>query len=425
MLRNVCHHQNKNTLSIIVFAGAMALAQSGLALSPPAKSSDWPQWLGPNRDGLSSETGILKSWPESGPKEVWRSKVGDGYSAIVVASGKLYTLYATGSEELLVSRDAKTGQENWRFTVDGSVWLDNWGNGPRSTPTVEDNMVFALGAKGQLHAVNATTGKKVWRHNLKDEYGAKIPTWGIATSPLVYDDLVIVDVGGKNGNGVMAFDKKSGDVAWRLKTNGPGYSAPVAVTVNNVTQILAFTGTSLVSMSPKDGTQYWSYPWRTDYDVNAATPIFVSPDRVFISSGYGKGSALLQVKGGENITATEVWKSRVMRNHFGTSLFVDGYLYGFDESTLKCVDISSHETKWAKRGLGKGSLIFADGHLIVLSDKGNLILVEATPSEYVEKASAQVLRGRCWTVPTLANGHLFVRNQKEMACFKLTSESAL
>ncbi|MCG8608703.1 PQQ-like beta-propeller repeat protein [bacterium] len=413
--------------STIGFMCAVILTATTISASPPSKKShDWPQWLGPNRDGLSSEKGLLKSWPADGPTEIWRTKIGDGYSAISVVSDRLYTMYATGSEERLVCLNAQSGQELWRFRTDGSVWVDQWGNGPRSTPTVDNNVVFVVGAKAKLYAVNAKTGKQIWGHDLVSSYDAKIPTWGVATSPLVYENLLVVDVGGKNGNGLVAFNKSTGKVEWKSKTSMPGYSAPIAVRVGGVDQILAFTGTALLSVSPATGARYWNYSWRTNYDVNAATPVFIAPDRVFISSGYGKGAAVLKINTDDgSATVDEVWKSRVMRNHFGSSILLDGHLYGFDESTLKSVDVNTQETKWAKRGLGKGSLIFADDHLIVLSDKGKLVLAEATPKDYVEKASAQVLKGRCWTVPTLAGGKLYVRNQKEMACYDISSRSSL
>jgi outer membrane protein assembly factor BamB len=391
-----------------------------------AGPNDWPQWRGPNRDGISKETGILKTWPETGPKVLWKAPSGDGYSGIVVANGRLYTMHATRSEEVVVSLDAGSGKEIWRFVSDNEVYQNQFGNGPRSTPTVDGELVFTLSGNGKLYALNAKTGAKVWNHDLRTEFGGQIPTWGVSTSPLVDGEMLLVDVGGSGGNGLMAFNKKSGKVVWKSNSSLPGYSAPIAVTVNGIKQILFFTGTALISASPADGKQYWSYTWRTSYDVNAATPIFIPPDKVFISSGYNVGAAVLRMKvANGSVKIEELWKSQVMRNHFASSVLVGDYLYGFDEATLKCININTQEEKWGKRGLGKGSLIYADGHLIVLSERGKLLLVEANPAAEIEKASAEVLRGRCWTVPTLANGKLYVKNQAEILCLDVTNSGQL
>jgi len=248
---------------------------------------------------------------------------------------------------------------------------------------------------------------------LREEYGAKIPTWGVSTSPLVYGDLLLVDVGGSGDHGFMAFNKASGKLVWEVGTEGPGYSAPIVIKVDGAEHALNFAGQSLISVDPKTGKKRWSFPWITDYDVNAATPLFLPPNKVFISTDYGKGSAMLKIgKSG----VQELWRSKVMKNHFASSVLIDGYIYGFDSATLRCIDPNTQESKWAKRGFGKGSFMYADGHLIVLSERGKLVLVEAQPDAYVEKASAQMLRGRCWTVPTLLNGKLYIRNQKEILC---------
>ncbi|MFQ5651108.1 MAG: PQQ-binding-like beta-propeller repeat protein [bacterium] len=382
----------------------------------PATASDWPQWRGPNRDGISSQTGILTSWPETGLEILWRARSGDGYSGISVVDGRLYTMYGIEADEFIVCLDAKQGKEQWRYRLD-SKFTNQFGHGPRSTPSIDGGLVYGLGAKGKLVALDAGTGAVVWKHDLRKEYGGRIPTWGVATSPLVYGDLLLVDVGGRQDYGVVAFNKKNGKLVWKTRTEIPGYSAPIAVTVGGIEQILCFTGNSLISVNPDNGALYWRYAWVTSYDVNAATPIFIAPDKVFVSSGYNVGGAVLRMKTQDGkVAVEEVWKSRIMRNHFSTSLFVDGHLYGFDEGTLRCIDALTQEKKWAKRGFGKGSLLYADGHLIVLSERGKLVLVEARPEEYIERASAQVLKGRCWTVPTLVNGRLYLRNQREILC---------
>ncbi|MFQ5676713.1 MAG: PQQ-binding-like beta-propeller repeat protein [bacterium] len=410
-----------NDVSKFLIVFSFGLSLSVLASEPGTAVNDWPQWRGPNRDGISEETGILKTWPEGGPKILWSAPSGEGYSGISISGGRLYTMYGMRNDEVTVCLDAESGEELWRFKMD-TKYTNQFGNGPRATPTVDGDLVFILGARGKLFALNAATGAEVWSSDLQTEYGGRIPTWGVSTSPLVDGTMLFVDVGGKDGYGLVAFNKMTGKVIWKSETGIPGYSAPIIVKAGGVRQVLSFAGKQLVSVSPKDGRQYWSYPWITSYDVNAATPIFVKPDKVFISSGYNKGAAVLKITsrpGG--VAVEEVWKSRAMRNHFSSSVLVGDYLYGFDESTLRCVDIKTHESKWGKRGLGKGSFVVADGHLIVLSERGLLVLVEANPREYVEKASAQILHGRCWTVPTFVNGKLYVRNQKELLCLNFSA----
>lgn len=384
-----------------------------------ALAADWPQFRGPNRDGISRETGLLKSWPQGGPKVLWKAPSGDGYSHLAAARGRLYTMLGQGADEVVIAYDAATGKPVWRARTDANFSNDQ-GNGPRSTPVVDGDMVYALGARGKLVALNAQTGKQVWRHDLRAEMGARPPQWGISTTPLVEGNLLLVDVGGSEGKSLAAFDKKTGKVAWTSQTDQAGYSAPIAVTVNGVRQAIFFTGSSVVAVAPADGRLLWRIPWRTDWDVNAATPMFIPPDRLFISSGYDTGSGLFRIKAaGKLATVEELWKSRGMKNQFSSSVFHNGHIYGFDNRTFKCIDAATGQEKWKQGGLGHGSLILADGLLIVLSESGRLVLAEATPAGYREKGSAQVLSGRCWTAPTLANGVLYVRNQEEMLALKV------
>jgi len=380
--------------------------------------ADWPQWRGPSRDGLSPETDLIDGWREGGPKVLWRAASGDGYSAISIKEDRLYTMLGRESSEIIICLDAKSGKTFWQYSLD-SKFKNQFGNGPRATPTVNNGIVYGISARGKLAALNSATGAEIWKKDLVAEYDAKVPNWGVSTSPLVYQNLLIVDVGGSGRNGLMAFDKKNGKVVWGTATSAPGYSAPIFFETDAAKHILNFSGKALISVNPQNGALRWSYEWITDYDVNAATPIFIAPDKVFISTGYGKGAAMLKVSAN---SVDEIWKSRAMRNHFSSSIYLNGFLFGFDNATLKCVDANTQKTLWAKRGFSKGSLLYADGRLIVLGEKGKLALVEAKPDAYVEQAVAQVLQGKCWTVPTLLNGKLYIRNQKEIQCldFKKT-----
>lgn len=383
-------------------------------LAAMATAADWPQLRGPNRDGISRETGLLKSWPAGGPQTLWKVPIGEGFSHLAVVKGRLFTMYGQGDSEYAAAYNAETGRPLWRVPL-GRKYMSDQGNGPRSTPVIDGDTVYVLSATGRLAALNAADGKKAWEHDLQREFGAEPPQWGISTSPLVEGSLLLVDVGGSRGRSLVAFDKKTGKTVWTSQNELAGYSAPIAITVGGVRQAVFFTGRSVLAVSPKDGKLLWRVPWKTDWDVNAATPIFVPPDKLYISSGYDTGAALFRIKVAEGRAgAEEVWQNRRMKNQFSSSVLHNGHIYGFDNSVLKCIVAATGEEKWKESGFGHGSLILAGGHLIVLSERGKLLLVEATPAGYREKGSSQPLSGKCWTAPTLANGRLYLRNEADL-----------
>lgn len=398
----------------------MALGGPGWSTLPAGEDPpSWPQFRGPRRDGVSTETGLLAGWSEAGPRVLWRHGLGGGFSGISYADGRLYTMFSEGSDEFLVSLDAASGKEVWRRRV-GTTFKDRFGDGPRSTPTVVDGVAYTLGSKGQLAAWKAGDGAAVWSHDLVREYGAGVPTWGVASSPLVEGQLLLVDVGGKKDSSIVAFDKTSGKEVWRAQDDKAGYSAPLAITVGGLRQVLFLTGTRLVALAPEDGRRLWTVPWKTSYDVNASTPVFVPPDGVFVSTGYDVGAVLFKVRVSDGRARVErVWQSREMRNKFSSSVLHEGHLYGFDEGTLKCIEAATGEPNWRTRGLGHGSLIIADGHLIALGDKGILVQAEATPEAYRETGRVRAFEGKTWTVPTLAGGRLYLRDENELISMDL------
>jgi len=385
-----------------------------------SSASDWPQWLGPNRNGISAEIGLPKSWPATGPRILWRIPLGEGYSGVSISQGRVYTLFSQSDDEFVVCLDAASGKELWRTRSD-STFKDTNGNGPRSTPTVHNEVVYALGARGKLYALQTASGKKLWSHDFKKEFKTTGPSdEGFSTSPLIEDNLLLVEAGGGEGNSFIAFNKQNGAVVWKVESDNAAFASPIAITVNSVRQIVFFSATGAIAMSPAGGKVFWRLPWKTEGNVNAATPLFIPPDKIFISSGYGVGAALLRIKAG-NATARieEIWKSKAMQNKYTSSILQGDYLYGFDGGKLKCIEVNTGAEKWTQRGFGVGTLIYADGHLIVLGDKGKLALVEAAPTGYKEKAVAEILDGRCITVPALAAGKLYVRNTKELACLDM------
>jgi outer membrane protein assembly factor BamB len=393
----------------VLAAVAVALALAGAALA-----ADWPRYRGPGGDGRSAETGLVRGWGAEGPRVLWRLPLGEGYSGMAVVGGRVYTMFASGRDEFALSVDAATGKERWRFRTDANRF-DDMGSGPRSTPTVDGSLVYVVGAQGKLYALEAANGRKVWGVDLVGDLGGRVPRWGVAASPLVDGDLLLVDAGGRDGHSIVAFDKKTGARRWGASNDLPGYSTPIAVTIGGLRQAVFFTGTRVIAVDPASGKVFWQSPWRTEYDVNAAMPVFVPPDKIFVSSGYDTGAMVLRVKReGSGAVAEKVWQSRVMKNHFNSSVLVGDYLYGFDDGTLKCVHAASGETRWAERGFAKGSLLYADGLLVVLSERGLLVLADASPEAYRERARSQVLQGKTWTMPSLADGRLFLRTEREL-----------
>ena len=393
----------------------------------PAMAADWPQWLGPQRNGVSAEEDLLLPWPDGGPEVLWRQPLGRGFSAISVADGRLFTMYADSTGEYAVCLGADTGQELWRVRTGDFYKESQGGDGPRSTPTVDGEVVYALGATGRILALKAASGEPIWEVDLVAEFGGEVPKWGFSTSPLVEGDLLLLEAGGVDGNvfvdmvidrraeaTAVALDRKSGRTVWSALDDKMSYSSPIAFTAAGARQVVFFNAYALVGLAVADGAELWRFPWKTRYDVSAATPIFLPPDRIFISAG-SKG-AVVRV-GGDGVE--QVWKNGKMKNHFGTTVHQDGHLYGFDKSILKCIDAASGEERWNGRGYAKGSLIAAAGHLIVLGEQGNLGLVAATPDGFVEKANVALMNGRCWTVPTLANGRLYVRDEREIVAVDL------
>ena len=390
-----------------------------LWIDVPSVRADWPQWLGPDRTGVSRETGFLKTWPGNGPEIVWKKNLGEGFSGISVANGRVFTMFADGDEEFAVCLNEESGDEIWRFKTGGKFEEWQGGNGPRSQPTVDGKRVYVLGAEGRLYALNVENGKMIWSVDLVDGMDGRFPRFGFSTSPLVEGDLLYLEAPTRSGT-FLALRRTDGDVVWASQNDIASYSSPVAVDLAGTRQVVYFSGEAAVGLSPVDGTLYWRYPWKTSYDLNIATPIFVPPNQIFISSGYDHGAALLSIEAGsDGMQVTRVWESRRMKNHFGTSVLVGDYIYGFDNAILKCIEARTGNEQWKHRGYGKGALIFADGHLIVLSDSGRLALAQATPEGFKEEAGVQVLSGRSWTMPTLANGRVFVRDMRKIVCLDL------
>ena len=388
-------------------------------LVPAALGDDWPQWRGPKQDGISRETGLLAQWPEKGPAELWRVPLGSGFSAVSVLGERAFTLFGSTAGEFAAAFSVADGKTLWKTRLSDLLKNDSYGDGPRATPAIDSGRVYALSGKGALRCLDAADGHVVWGCDLLEKFGGEPPLYGFAASPVVMGDMLVVVVGAGKGQSLVAFDKAKGNVLWTALDDKIGYSTPREVTIDGVSQIIVLMGEALVSVSPKDGKEYWRQGWKTEQDANVATPV-ISGNRLFISTGYSTGCALFELSAKEGRPAAEkVWANKEMKNYFSTSVLVDGYLYGFNNFRLTCLDFRTGRTRWNTSGFNRGSLIAADGKLIILGDAGKLALAEISPDSYKELAKFQFCDERTWTVPTLSGGRLFLRNEKELACLKV------
>jgi outer membrane protein assembly factor BamB len=382
----------------------------------------WTNFRGPNRDGKYDEMPVLTNWPAQGLQLLWKEPVGVGYSSFTVADGRAYTIEQRRRQEVVAAYDVNTGRELWTQGWNAE-YTDETGDGPRTTPTWDDGWLYALGATGELRCLNAKTGAIRWGKNILSDNQAENLSWAMAGSPLIVDDKVIVVPGGTSGKSVVAYNKATGAPVWKVQNDRAAYVSPMLVTLAGRRQILVVSATRVFGVAPEDGALLWSQTWDTDNGINVSQPIIVDKNRFFISSGYGKGASLVEVTGSGNaFQARTVWTNINMKNKFNSSVLHDGYVYGLDEGILTCLDINTGARKWKGGRYGYGQVLLASGHLIVMSDAGELALVKASPNEYTEVARFAALDGKTWNYPAIAGGKLFVRNAKEMAAYKIGTE---
>ena len=381
-----------------------------------AGAADWPKWRGPNHNGISSETGWVATWPEGGPKVLWKASLGAGFASMAVSNGRVYAMGNINNSDILYCFEADTGKEIWKKSYPCPLFNKNHEGGPAATPTVSGDAVYTFSKNGDVFCFKAATGKVVWSKNLTKELGVKHPTWYFAGSPFVIDNMVILNAGTRG----IALDKADGSVIWKNGNDATGYATAAPFTVGNQKCVAIFAAKEIVGLIASTGKIIWRHPWKTSYDANIATPI-ISGNTVFICSGYNKGGALLRIEGGN---VTEVWRNKNMRNHFNNSVLWQGHIYGFDDAKeLRCLDFKTGQMKWSQGGLGKGSLMIADGKLIILSERGKLVTAPASPERFKELSSVQILKGKCWTVPVLANGRIYARNAAgQLVCVDVGSK---
>jgi outer membrane protein assembly factor BamB len=405
--------------------GALGLRPEawGAMLANAQGQGDWHQWRGPNRDGHSAETGLLQSWPPGGPARLWQSAgAGDGFASFSASHGRLYTQGARGGTEYVIAFDAATGKKLWE-TANGPRYRNAQGDGPRSTPTVDGDRVYALGGAGQLSALDAATGARVWSVDFVSAFGGITPAWGYSESPLIVGDRIVVNAGGRRAS-IVALNKTDGKTLWQNHNDEAGYSSPVLLRTGSFQQVVFFTGQRALAVDPRDGRLLWSYNRAANNTANIATPV-VRGNRVFFSSDYGTGAGLVAVRAAGAIAAAEeVYFTREMRNHHSSSVLVGNTLYGFSSSILTALDFDSGKMVWRDRSVGKGSLIYADNRLYLYSENGVVGLAEANPAAYREhgRFSLSTSSSPTWSHPIVTQGRLILRDQDAVYAYDVRAK---
>lgn len=385
-----------------------------------AHAAEWPQWRGPNRDGLSSETGLLNSWPSGGPKVLWTaSNLGSGYGSVAVAGDRIYLQGGRNRESVVWCLDANGGKPVWHAPLGEALDQDR-GPGPRATPTVDGDRVYALSENGTLAAIRAKDAHLAWHKNILRDFGGRNPNWLLSESPLVDGNKLIVSPGG-SGTGIVAVDKMTGKDIWSSKelSDPAGYSSVIAADVDGIRTYMGLTARAAVGVRASDGKLMWRYERVANRTANCTTPIY-SQNKVFYSSAYGTGCALLSLKGSDGMVhADEVYFNREMMNHHGGVVLVNGYLYGFSNAILTCMDFNTGNVAWKDRSVGKGSLTYADGKLFLLGEGSVAGLAKASPESYQELGRFSIPDSGLpsWAHPVVSNGKLYIRNQGTLTCY--------
>ena len=408
---------------IVVVAALVAFASAVGGQAPGA--GDWPQWRGPDRNGISKETGLLAQWPKAGPPQVWAtSELGAGYGSIAVRGDRILVQGMRNRQSVVTTLNRADGKPVW-VRILGPAQDNDRGPGPRGTPTLDGDRAYVLTENGDLAALQVRDGVVVWQRNILSDFRASNINWLISESPLVDGNLVIVSPGGR-GAGMVALDKMTGKTVWTSKelNDEAGYSSPIVADVHGVRTIMTLTASAAVGVRASDGKLMWRYTDVANQTANAATPVFAN-NMAFFSSAYGTGGALLAMRaaGGE-VKAEQVYFTREMQNHHGGMVLLNGYLYGFNNAILTCLEFATGKVVWRDRSVGKGSLTAADGHLYVLSENNVMGLAEATPAGYRETGRFGIRDHNLpsWAHPVVSGGRLYIRNQGTLTSYDIRAK---
>ena len=405
---------------------ALLSALIALAALPslPLAADDWPSWRGVDRNGITPETAWTHDWPAEGPKRLWKGGVGTGFSSMVVAEGRLFTLGWAEDQDTVFCLDAATGRTNWTHSYPEKLADKMYEGGPNSTPLAAHGRLYTASKTGNIHCLELTTGKVLWNRNLGRDIGAKLADWGVSGAPVLADAGTLLINYGPHG---VALHPATGQVLWQSGTGKDmSFAAPVVTRFGEAPAALFFMSEALVAVDPQSGRKYWESKFGQGYRTHCSDPV-VSGDLVFISSG-DDGGELLRVSAK---SAVRVWKNRNLSTFTGSAVLVGGHLYGHEtggykaaNQQLRCVDLQTGEVKWGEGGFGQGSVIAAGDRLIVLGEKGELSVVRANPAKFELLARTQAIGGKCWTAPVLANGRLYIRNAKgELVCYDVSPKT--
>jgi outer membrane protein assembly factor BamB len=391
-----------------------------------SRAMDFPEYRGQNRDGVARGPALARDWQAHPPRLLWRQPVGGGYAAFAVADNLAVTIEQRRDNEAIVGYDTASGGERWTYSYPALFSESMGGIGPRATPTLKDGRVYSLGANGKLVCLDAATGKLQWQTDILESNSNL--NWGMCSSPLVYDHFVVVSPGkqGPGGHTLVAYDRGTGSKVWAVGEARGGYSSPMLATLAGVRQVLMFDGQGIAGYDPATGRQLWRRDWATNQDINVAQPLVLEGDRVFVTSGYGVGCALLHVtcsKDGK-WDAQPLWPNsplRTMRCKFTSPVAYQGHVYGLDEGILVCLDEKTGKRRWREGRYGHGQLLLAGDLLVIMAETGELALVEASPSAYRELGRIRVFEGKTWNYPALADGKVYLRNDEDMVCYDLTA----
>jgi outer membrane protein assembly factor BamB len=388
-----------------------------MIFGPTARAEDWPNYRGRHHDGVSAETGWTTQWPTDGPQVLWKANVGIGFSSFAVGGGRLYTAGSAQDTSTIYCFNADSGQVLWKHSYPSDLGDHDFEGGTTATPTLDGDRLYVIGRAGDLFCFDAASGKVIWQENIHVETKIRVPDWGYGGSPLVLGDLLVLNVGA----GGVAVNKTTGKFIWKSASEDSGYSTPVPMSAPGKSLVVLSNRHAFLAVDVATGKEVWNIRWATQYGANAADPI-VDGDRVLISSGYGKGAALLQTADGEPKT---IWKSKVLRAQLNPAVRLGEFVYGLDgdyteSASLKCVEFATGKEKWSQADFGPGSLIIADGKLVMLNEKGELSIAPAVPDGFKVIARAKVLGGKCWTSPVLSDGKIYCRNaQGDMVCLNV------
>ncbi|MEK0445470.1 MAG: hypothetical protein RLZZ399_791 [Verrucomicrobiota bacterium] len=397
---------------------ALGCAVALLASCATTPAADWLHYRGPTQNGVSDEV----DWavPRDTAPTLWRAQVGIGTSSVTVSGGRLFTQGHEGDSEIIRCLDASTGRELWRHQHKVSLDPNLFEGGSRSTPTLFEGKVYTLSHEGHLLCFDGLQGRLIWQKHLPREFGGRKPEWGYSGAPLVWDNRLLVDCGGE-GSSTLALHPKTGEILWRSGSDKPGYAAPCVLPLEGRQILLIFKADHLVAYDPATGAEQWRYPWKTSYDINAATPLLVGPNRVLISSGYNAGAAVLEIQGGQ---PRLLWQNKALRAHINSPTLAQGAVFGIDGNTgggnLVCLHPETGVKRWEEKSVKGGALITAAGKLLIVSEKGDFVAAEAHPDGFRPLHRQIALTRRTWAQPTLSEGRLYLRdNLGELLCLDL------